>query len=65
MVKLNFQQPLLQSSHDPSKKKYIILFGAQERKICKYISILKKVVLLNIFVDTVTVLFQDTLRNKK
>ncbi len=50
------QQPLLQSSvsHDPSEIILICLFGAQET-----LSMLKTVVLLNIFLETVIISFRS------
>ncbi len=57
MSKLNFQQPLLQSleSHDPPEIILICLFSAQVTFI---MMMLKTVMLLNIYMDTVIHFFK-------
>ncbi len=62
MIKLNFQQSLLQSSvsHDLLEFILICLFALLSSVLC-----CKTVVLINIFVETVKHSFQDSLMNKK
>ncbi len=62
--KAEFSASLLQSSvsHDPSEIILMCLFGAQYFLL---LSVLNKVVLLNIFVEITIHYFQDSLMNSK